>query len=280
MNTKISPLLRWLTAFEVCVLLVAGGGLLFFPESFSQYWAWDLKPFNTGFLGAVYLTSMLSALAIVIYPYWSIARIVIPMIAVFTTIVLDVSIVYFERFIGPTYALILWFVLYIVIAVNAIFHLWLYRNQSRMADIKLSGTVRFLLRFQILFLGLYGIGLLIAPQIFSAFWSWQLDDFHARLYSVAFITPAVGAYCLSRSSSRNGLTILGITQITGGVLPLLTLNSVDRIVERINWLDFGTQLWMMLFIYILLSGIGMLFSAYFQTQESISILEMKGFFNE
>lgn len=264
MHSKISPVLRWLTAFEVSVLMVAGVGLLLFPNSFSQHWAWDLQPFNTGFLGAVYLTSMLSALAIVIHPYWSIARIVVPMIAVFTSIVLAVSIAYFERFTGPVYAIVLWFVLYIVIPINALFHLWVYRNQVGIADIKLSRTMRFLLRFQILFLGLYGIGLLIAPQVFSGFWSWQLDNFHARLYSVAFITPAVGAYYLTQSSSRNGLTILGITQITGGVLPLLTLNNVDRIVERINWLDFGTWLWMLLFIYILLSGVLMLMSAIFK----------------
>lgn len=261
-SMKVSNLLRWVTAFEVSVLIVAGAGLFLFPSFFTQHWAWDLLPFNTRFLGGIYLASMLSAAAIVIYPYWSTGRIVVPMIIIFTSIVLVVSIVYFERFTGPIYAIVLWFILYIVIPINGIAHLWMYREQKPDSDIILPTIMRYWLWIQSLILGIYGIALILIPQTASAFWTWTLDDFHARLYSVAFITPALGAFLLARFSSSKGLIILGITQLAGGLLPIIGTVIVNNTINRIDWLKGDSLLWTGLFAYITLSGLMMLIVAF------------------
>ena len=205
---------------------------------------------------------MVSAAGIVIYPNWSIGRIVVPMIVLFTSIVLLLSILYFEDFTGPGYAIVLWFMLYIGIPVNGIAHLWLYREQTSDPDINLVSGMRLWLWIQSLILGLYGMALILIPQTASAFWTWTLDDFHARLYSVAFITPSLGSFLLARSASRNGLIILGLTQLAGGLLPIIGTVMVNNRLNLINWYQMDSLLWIGLFAYIAVSGLLMLIIAF------------------
>jgi hypothetical protein len=41
----------------------------------------------------------------------------------------------------------------------------------------------------------------LTPWVVSSFWPWRLDAFHAQLYSVTFLTPAVGAWVLLRGTT-------------------------------------------------------------------------------
>ena len=273
MDFRISKLLRWLTALEFNVLLVAGGGLFFFPDYFSQYWAWDSSPFNAGFMGAVYLASMLSTLAIVMRPCWSVTHSVMPMIAVFTVIVLAVSIMCLDDFTGSSYATLLWFALYIIIPVNALCHMWMYRSR---ASHRMSHQLSVWVHVHMLILGGYGILLLLFPDFASGFWLWTLDAFHARLYSVAFITPAVGTYMMSRSHWREGLITLGITQVAGGVLPIISVIVVDERVQRVMWSHPYTWIWIGLFGYIGVSGIAMLIVSRVQTKRLLGQMMIAG----
>lgn len=259
-NLEITRLLRWVTAMEVLVLIVSGGGLFLLPAELDSLWPWELAPFNTRFLGAVYLASLVSAAALTYVGRWSPARLVVPMILVFTTIVLGVSILYYDRFTENTLSTAAWFALYIAIPINALYHLWLYRKWPPVAGVQLPAFMIVLLGVQAFGLGLYGILLLVVPETFSQFWPWPLDDFHGRMYSVAFITPALGAWLLLRSTSMPELRTLGLTQIVG-VLPVIGLLIVDSEVQRVNWSAVGTWLWIGLFGVIGLMGVLLLWQS-------------------
>lgn len=259
-NPQITPLLRWVTALECIVLLVSGGGLFFLPAIVGQWWPWSLTPFNTRLLGAIYVASLISTLLLVLYNRWTPARVVVPMILIFTIIVLVVSLTYLPRFIQPL-PTILWIILYIGIPVNAAYHLWLYRTLSPAQPVEIPSVLRWLMRIQAVVLGLYGLGLLIAPTTFAAFWPWGIDDFHGRMYSVAFLTPALGAWLLSHSTTRIDLQTLGLTQIVGGLLPIVGMLIVSPTVppeRQVNWSIAGTWLWTGMFAFIFLMGAVML----------------------
>ncbi len=263
-NPTISPLLRWVTAFECTVLIVSGAGLFFFPAAISPLWPWPLTPFNARFLGAVYLGSLVSALLLVIYGRWTPARIVIPMILSFTLIVLVVSLININRFTVPLSTLF-WFALYIIIPLNAAYHQWLYRRLPPAPALELTSGLRLALRIQTLILGLYGVALLIAPATFGAFWPWPLDDFHGRMYSVAFITPAVGGWLLARSATRTDLRTLGLTGLTAGslaIVGLLIVNAIVPVERQINPTLAGTWLWLGLFASMVLAGLAMLWASF------------------
>lgn len=253
--SPISRLLWLVTAFESAVLVVAGGGLFFLPEPFGQVWPWELTPFNARFLGAVYLASLLSTLLLVVANRWSPARVVVPMIFLFTIIVLAVSVLNLSRFTGPLFATVLWFLLYVGIPLNAGYHLWLYRDRPVHDPLPLSSAWRMLLLVQAVVFGVYGLALLLAPAVAGSFWPWPVDDFHGRMYSVAFLTPALGAWLCWRASAALELRTLGVTQLVGGVLSVAGLLIVDLGVQRVDWTAAGTWLWLALFIFLALGGL-------------------------
>lgn len=262
-NPHITPLLRWVTVLESAVLVVSGGGLFFFPTLFDSSWPWELTPFNARLLGAIYLASLVSTVFVVLRNHWSPARVVVPMIFMFTVIVLIVSLVYIEQF-TVLFSTALWFILYIGIPLNAVYHLWLYRSLPSPQPTKTSSALRLLMRLQAAGLGLYGIGMLIAPAFFTQFWFWSIDAFHGRMYSVAFLAPAVGAWILAQSATRTDLQALGWTQVAGGLLPIVAMMIVDATVSperRIDWAQEGTWLWFALFAAIFVMGALMLWQA-------------------
>jgi hypothetical protein len=254
-NPTITPLLRWLTAFESVVVFISGAGLFFIPQVIGPLWPWALAPFNARFMGAIYFTALMAAGILAWRGRWSPARVVVPMIFAFTLIVLIISILYFNRFTNPL-STIFWFVLYIGIPVNAAYHLWLYRDLPPANAVPTPAWLRSLLLLQALVYGGYGIALLAAPTTFSAFWFWDIDDFHGRVYSVAFITPAVGSFLLARRGSALEFFTVGLTLVVGGIFSIAGAIILDATARRIDWGQPGTLLWMSMFP--LLGGLGML----------------------
>lgn len=253
-NPQITRLLRFFTAFEAVLLLIVGVGLFLMASTFASWWPWFLTPFNARFLGAVYLASSAAAGILAWFGRWSPARVVVPMIFSFTIIVLGVSLVYMERFTNNALSTAAWFALYIAIPLNALYHLWLYRELAPVPGEERSPLLLNVLRIQGIILGLYGVLLLVVPTSFVRFWPWPVDDFHARMYSVIFITPAVGTWFLLRSSTKLELSALGVTQIAGGALPIASVFLVGSAAQNVNWGAVETWLWVALFAGIALSG--------------------------
>jgi hypothetical protein len=265
-NPRITPLLRAVTAVECLVLLVAGVGLLFLPSIIGPEWPWELSPFNTLLLGAAYSSSLMAIVTMVYIGRWAPARIVVPMIFLFTAIVLVVSLAYLDRFDAGSYSTWVWFALYIVIPVNALYHMWLYRDLRPYCPIPLPMLWRSVLLIPIILLGFYGAGLLLAPETFSDFWPWPIDAFHGRVYSVLYMTPALGAILLWRSAASIELVALGLTLSVGGLVAVVGLPVVDSTAGRVVWSQTGTWLWVVSFALLLIAGLGLLWRSRSQEQ--------------
>jgi hypothetical protein len=260
-NPKITTLLYIVTAVESFVLLVAGVGLLLFPSFFRPLWPWELSPFNALLLGAIYSASLVATAIVVYLKRWAPVRVVIPMIFVFTAIILVVCLFYSDRFDFQYWGTWVWFFLYILIPANAAYHIWLYRNLKPVNPNPLPTFWRAILLIPTLLLGLYGFSLLIAPVTFSGFWPWQMDAFHGQMYSVLYITPAVGAVLLFRAAASIELLTMGLTQVVGGAVPIVGLWIIDNQVDKIDWSALGTWLWIGSFAIILLTGIGLIWQS-------------------
>src|SRR3954471_24771132 len=79
-------------------ILLSGALLYFAPALITPRWLWPLTPFNANFLGAVYLTELLSAVMLIWYNRWSPARVGLPTAYVFAGLVTIVTLIYSERF--------------------------------------------------------------------------------------------------------------------------------------------------------------------------------------
>jgi hypothetical protein len=256
-NPEITKLLTWVTGIESFVLLVAGVGLLLFPSVVAPEWPWELTRFNALLLGSIYSAALIATVMVVRVRRWAPARIVLPMIALFTTVVLVVSLLYFDRFDADKYSTWLWFLLYVVIPANALFHMWLYRNLKPYFPVPLALPWRTWLLLPTMALGVYGVGLLIAPATFGEFWPWTVDDFHGRMYSVAYLTPALGAYLLWRNAAAVEALTLGLTMAAGGIVPIVGLVVIDAQIDKVDWTQAGTWLWLATFAILFVAGVGL-----------------------
>lgn len=261
-NPKISSLLRFVTFVEVVVLFAAGFGLFFAPKLAGALWPWELLPFNARFLGAVYAAACIAAILQTVYARWSPARLVTPMIFVFTVIIIFLSFVHIDQFNFQRWEVWVWFFLYIIIPINAAYHLWLYRNLMPADSVSTSTTGRTILYVQTVILFLFGLALLITPSIAKRFWSWEIDNFHAQLYSVTFITPAIGAFILAKTASKLEWLTMGLTQAILGLFPIIGVIIVDASVKRVDWSSAGTWTWMVLFIAIFIISLWMLIESH------------------
>lgn len=257
-NPKITSLLRFLTFIEVLVVFASGFGLFLIPNLAASLWPWELLPFNARFLGAVYAASCISALMQTIYGRWSPARLVTPMIFIFTSIILVLSFMHISEFDFQRWEVWIWFLLYIIIPVNCGYHLWLYRNLTPADPTPPSPMGRKILYGQTFVLGLYGLFLLFAPALAKQIWSWQIDNFHAQLYSVTFLTPAIGSFILSKAASKTEWFTMGLTQSVLGLFPILGVLIVDSQVKNVDWNSVGTWIWMIFFAVILIISFWML----------------------
>lgn len=246
-NQRISFLLRFLTAVEVLVVFASGVGLFFIPRSAAALWPWELLPFNARFLGAVYSASCVSAVMQTVHGRWSPARLVTPMIFIFTTVIMTLSFVYLDVFNFQRWEVWVWFLLYIIIPINCAYHLWLYWNLPPADPTPPTSAGRTILSAQAVILGIYGLVLLIVPSIAKTSWAWKIDDFHAQMYSVTFLTPALGAFILAKAASKTEWLTMGLTQAILGLFPLIGLIIVDATVKGVNWSSAGTWVWMGLF---------------------------------
>lgn len=255
-NPPITPLLRLFTLIEAFVLIVVGGALLFLPSFVAPLWPWETGPFNLRFFGAIYLASLIAVAMVLVFNRWAPARLVVPMIFVFTAIVLIVSLLYVGRFRleWPTW---IWFLLYLALPINAAYYLWLNRGQPPADPISLPAAWRIYMLIQMVVVGLYGLGILLAPITFSAFWPWELDDFHGRTYSALFFTGAIGAFLSWRFAAPSELLTMGMTQFALGLLAILGLIATDAAIHRVDWSLPGTWLWIGAFGVALIAGLGM-----------------------
>jgi len=102
------------------------------------------------------------------------------------------------------------------------------------------------------------MALLTMPSAAASIWPWKIDVFHAQLYSVTFLTPALGAFLLVKAASKFEWFSMGLTQCALGSFPLIGLSVVDAAEKRINWDSTGVWIWVALFLTILVIGLWML----------------------
>jgi len=256
-NPAIPSFLRWVLAVECSVVFAAGVLLFFLPGLAAELWPWVIPPFNSRFIGAVYLAAYLPLILFWFVPRWIPGRLTLWMILTFTGLVTIAMLIHWDAFEWdrPSTFLVFW-PLYIFLPINSVIFL-LRSNGAGMAK-KYDGpaALRIILLVFALLGAAYGSGLLIAPETLTRFWPWPVDDFHGRMYAAAFVTPAVAAWIMSfRRRFASEYLSMGLNLVAGGFLPILgTLwTNISVPAERqVNFSSAGTWIF---FIFFFMTGI-------------------------
>ena len=246
-NPLIPPLLRGVTWVEVAALLLAGGGLFFLSDAAQTAWPWSIEPFNALFLGAVFLASLAAVGMLVVYPRWAPARLLLPMIFVFSSLLLLVTLVYPQRFQFERWSTYIWYALCLGLPAVAVYCLYAYRNLPSPVTFPTPLRWRQVLLAHALVMGLYGFAMFAAPIWLTSFWPWEIDAFHGRLYSVVFTTIAVGGIGLAHYAAPVERLTLGLAYAVLGLFSLFSALIADAGRNAVNWSTPGAWLWVALF---------------------------------
>ncbi len=259
-NPVLSPLVRYFMCIVVVVVLF-GGALFFLPGFVGSFWPWPLAPFNARFLGSVYLAELTIVVMLVVSNRWAPGRIILPMALSFTLIVSIISLFYLSRFDWQRSTTWLWFILYFISAGASAYFLWRYRRLPPAQQSNMSAAWRSFLLAQGIVLGGYGIGLLLAPTVFTQFWPWRIDEFHGRIYSAIFLTGATGSFLIWKSAAAVEMRALGVAQIAFGFCAISGLVIADAALHQVNWSLLGGWFWVGGFTALLLAGLVMLWQS-------------------
>jgi len=257
-NPLITPFLRAFTLVETLVLVGGGFGLFLFPETIGAQWPWQLAPFNTRFLGAIYLGAMVPVGLMALSGRWSPTRPVLRAIFTFTFIVTAVSLLSSSQFDFNRAVVWGWFALYISLVISAGYHLWHYRSMPTIHLNPVPRNWRTILRGTSFLLTLYGLGLILFPNAFSSLFPWKLDLFHSQLYSATFITGGVMLISVATLATPAEFIAAGLTEATFGVFAILGLIIVDASVKKIEWAAPNTLAWLALLAVLALLGTAMI----------------------
>jgi hypothetical protein len=181
------------------------------------------------------------------------------MVATFTVIVSVLSVAGLDRLTNWPWAGV-WVLVYVAAATTALWYVWRYRGMPPVSSARPPGELlRWALIAEVIVLGGYGLLLLVLGSVAAGFWPWAVggvyqDDFMARLYSAAFLTPAVGALLLVRVGSSHEDRALGSTQVVSGVAAVAGLLIVDAEMHRVDWGMPGTWAWVAMCLAI--AGVG------------------------
>jgi hypothetical protein len=258
-NPLIPSFLRLVIAVECSVVFVAAVLLFLLPGFAEDVWAWTIPPFNARFVGAVYFAAYIPLIIFWSTARWTPGRLVLWMIFAFTALITVVMFIHWDTFAWnrPSTYLVFW-PLYIFLPVNSAVFLFKSQGVQRVRTSETPAVWRIILPVFALFGGIYGLGLLIVPETFASFWPWNVDAFHARIYASAFVTPAVGAWMLSRRGAASEYLTFGLNLLAGGFLPILgTLwTNAGLPAERQIVFDSGTWAFFVLFLFTGILGIG------------------------
>jgi len=256
-NPPITSFLRTFTLIETLVLIGAGFGLFLFPNIVRPLWPWDIAPFNTRFLGAIYLGALIPVGYMYLSGRWSPTRPVLRAIFTFTFIVLVVSLFTIEKFDIASWSVWGWFAIYIGLPLSAGYHLWLYRSMPTSHLNFVLPNWSTILRITGVLFGLYGLGLLFLPNTFGNTFPWKLDVFHSQLYSAMFFTGSVMMFTVNKLSTSAEFIATGLTVTTFTTSAILGLFIVDVDVQKIDWVSSTTLIWLVSLAVLSLLGLTM-----------------------
>ncbi|HCR70002.1 MAG TPA: hypothetical protein DIW23_01035 [Anaerolineae bacterium] len=241
-NPTIPSFLRLVTAIECSVVFVGAVLLFFLPSIARDWWAWEIPPYNSRFVGAIYIAAYIPLFILWSNKRWLPGLMILWQIFLFTTIVMFVMFLHINNFAWSRIATyLIFFPFYIFLPINSIIHLYKYRNITLPSSGQMPASWRAVLFGSAILLTGYGLGLLISPETLTSFYPWRVDSFHGRIYSSAFLTPALGCWWLAiRGETSAEVWVNGLNLFAGGFFTIIGVLWTSSAVPAELKVDFSS----------------------------------------
>ena len=189
-DTLMLPSTGWSRLVNALLVFTIGIPLLLFPEQTDRYFAWAIRsPLTAVFLGGCYWASCVRELMDARERTWASARVALPGIGVFSTLMLVTTLLHLDRFHFNSPHFIAqanawtWLIVYALVPVAVVV---VYVRQQRREGVEPPRThplplwavvALFTLSAGLIALG---TGLFVAPEAVAQIWPWALTPLTTR----------------------------------------------------------------------------------------------------
>lgn len=178
---------------------------------------WQLPTLCATFLGSMYFSGAIFTGTCMVAKRWVDVRVVMPMIAMWTGGLTIISLFYLPLFDFTRGQVWVWFGAYIVYPLIGLGLMWTHRKQAGVYpqdEPALPNWARSDLRILSSLMVVFGLGLLLAPNMVLPLWPWHTGKLMLQLYSAPLLTYGVGCFLFSRqhtwSEIRLGFLAIGV----------------------------------------------------------------------
>jgi len=180
------------------------GSALIDPTWIRVVLPWDASPLNARFIGALYLMGTISAFLCMISRQYAEVRISLIEIGFVTGTLLLITVPHFSEFTTANFPY-RWVIFYTIDPLAVILSLWFLRGRDKVP----TGRNKFLPVFvgYALVLSVAGFVLFALPQLAGNLWPWALPPILGQVYSVYFLTFAIGAILCAREPRWMGVWV-------------------------------------------------------------------------
>jgi hypothetical protein len=232
---------RWLRLFFLLVLVQALsiGRSLIWPEQIAANLPWPASPLNARFVAALYWMGAASALLSILAATYAELRIALIEIGVVTGTLLLLTLPHLGEFTPATFPY-RWIILYTLDPLAVGFILWRMRGRTPAPSGRNPFAPLFVIYAAVL--GLAGVVLLVAPAAAARLWPWNLPPILGQVYSIFFLTFALGGVLAAREPGWEGVWIYLAANLLMLVLVIaVSLYHADRFVAGL-----ATWMWYLL----------------------------------
>ena len=186
--------------FVLALALLIGIWGLLIPDHVIHVLPFMVPPLHARFLGSMYLSGVTFMALNMLATHWSEARVVTPMIAIWTGMLGLISLLHLEAFDWGREPTWFWFIAYIGYPLIAAWITWQQRSQTdHPPGPGLSRFLRVYLGVQGVIFTLLALCLLVAPTAMVKVWPWNITPLLAQIYSAPFLSYGLGSlYALTQ----------------------------------------------------------------------------------
>jgi len=210
---------RWLRLLFVLVLLQALllANALIWPEHIEDFLPWPATPLNARFVAALYCMGVVTSLLSLIATWYAALRVSLITLCGLTGGLLVLTLPHLGEFSKGDFP-DRWLGFYAVDAVVTGLVLWRLRGKDP-APPGRSPAAPFILGFAAI-AGVAGLVMLLAPDFAVSHWPWSLTPILSQVYSVFFLTFALGGVLAARDPRADAMWIWAVANLSMVVIVL------------------------------------------------------------
>jgi hypothetical protein len=215
----------------------------FIPGQVDRAIPWLVPPLHARFIGAIYLSAAAFLVGGILARYYAEVRVMLRVIAIWTGLLLILSLFYLSEFDYSRPQVWIWFGAYLIYPLIALGLMWRHRARSeRVAGPALPAWVRGYLLAQGTAVTLLALALLLAPEFMLTVWPWKITRLLAQIYSAPFLAYGLSSLMLSRQQTWPEVRVVVIGTFVfafGVLLASLIHRELFPLTNLATWVWFG-----------------------------------------